>query len=392
MKAEIFVVILIASIWTISIEKAWNFKIKKSHKDAACTTGSGNCKKCKSDNTACEECLPGYAVKDGTVVCAACDANCKTCINAATLDKCASCDTTGAKPWFDEADKKCLDKCPNNRALDNTNKICKKCTPTTGECKICLTTDLTKCTDCVENKAVSSGKCVDTCTNAGCNDNTKGKCATTDANKCTKCNDNPTKLANTKGECIDSCTTNCKICESSRKCKECADGYKLDTYLGTCGVCDTNCATCEDSDSKKCKSCANDKYLDKDAKKCMTKCNSNCLECWDGTKGENSDWKHCTKCGTGNYKYLDTEKNKCMEVCSKDSYCKTCESDDWKKCTNESCIDGTYYDASTQKCKPCDPRSHCKKCSVENWGQCINGSCMTGYTYSSKTGICHKSQ
>ncbi|KRX03297.1 Insulin-like growth factor binding protein, N-terminal [Pseudocohnilembus persalinus] len=318
-----------------------------------------NCDRCdSSDNTQCITCAAGYVVQtDGScsnsgtcnsgewlngATCQTCDPSCVEC-NGGTSNDCTAC----------------IDSEYPNPATGGPCVIC----PT--ECLTC--TSATTCQSCDDNYYLNPNS--STCGNAAsC---PAGTYPNSGSNLCAACNTGCVT-------CVNSSTVGCGSCQngyyllansadtSKWVCTQnCPSGQWENPGTVTCVDCDTNCKTCDNSQTD-CITCKTNYYLTGTSpnRSCVA-CDSRCKGCY--ASGNTA----CTSCATTAYKIVGTDT--CVTTCPAGYYasistntcqlcdisCSQCTGPYQTGCTNGFCNDGFYYYTVGSECSTCD-----YKCSL----------------------------
>ena len=337
------------------------------------------------ENISCiKECPEGYYMSqaNGIKKCDKCDLGCVSCTDK---NVCLKCDNLNYVMF----EGKCLNECPNNYTIVNN-----KCIKCSNNCLECYPNKPNICTSCI-NGYLLNGKCLETCPKGFYASDNNMNCLKCDE-KCSKClsqdncieckpefylhngsciNDCPKSMYSNLGKCFSCNIDNCDNCYLSSPnttvCSDCSKNFYLynnlclnycpkETYVdeihNKCIDCDTGCSACN---SSSCLSCKFNFYFYNN--KCYSKCP-------DGT--------------------FNNDKNNTCELCLPE--CKTCYSNlpnSCIQCANNyvknvdgscsnftSCGSFTYYDKSTNTCKPCK-EDDCKTCNSNN--NCIE--CDEGF-------------
>jgi hypothetical protein len=336
----------------------------------------GQCMDCMNNtflknNTCTTDCGDGWYVDSLTRSCKKCTFDfCKNC----SAEKCFTCETSK----FLLESIQCVTECPNGYIASNSN--CVNCKNPT-ECKKCLETNTSMCSECYPGKFLLNGRCLDKCPVGYFPDGSI-------CEKCISgCNNCPDEFT-----CID-CATN--FYKKGDICvKDCGTGYI--PVNGICQACSVkNCHKCDANDVTKCTTCQTKTYFYSNT--CVNPCpdgtfpNSSqvCEECLkDCQKCINKTT--CSKC----YENKVLHNNLCLDVCPDqftplngkcakciNTSCKNCDST-LRVCTSctadkfmfkgscySTCPDGSYPSSTERICnecvKPCrnciDDKS-CKSC------------------------------
>ena len=361
----------------IKCDNGFNLNPDNKVCDPVCTSGmvliNGACQPC-ADKDKCDKCDPlnvnkctkcndpllvklDKCVKDcGNEFYADSNRNCVPCstkeCKICTKDKCLQC--LNNKVVFRE--KECVTECVDGYV--RSGNVCVKCGDPT--CKKCLETQLTTCTDCYNPKALTNGKCSETC---------------------------PPKFYKNKNKC-EPCIQNCDLCDNSTTCKVCSKDFFLKNNAcvdccnsgfaevgNVCGRCTvTNCDSCDSKNLSICQKCVDRKVL----------YNNQCINVCPLGTFPNAN-KICDKC-----------RDDCA-ICKDKNTCEVCKTGkvlQGKVCQN---ICDNNFVAIDNKCTQCN-NLRCKKCDIKliNCTECLagtvlyNGDCLKtcpDTTYNKK-GVC----
>lgn len=257
-------------------------------------------------NNNCVMICPGGTYPRSDLTCTACTSPCSTCAAGSTL--CTSCDNTTSTPYLEYGTFTCVAACPDGQFAPSGSYICAACN---ADCKTCNTNN-TNCLSCGLSLAaglplyLSNNTCVancpfgyygniDTCTL--CNNACSG--CTLSSTNCLSCASGYYRLVGSN-ECTNTCPngyypdsisnmctlcpSGCKLCSISAgviSCSECQQSagvmyyldsttnncvpncpstyYALDASPPTCQLCTGNCSTC--TDALNCLTCVSNTYL-----------------------------------------------------------------------------------------------------------------------------------
>ena len=222
-----------------------------------------------------------------TLICVACDTFCKKCTSPTS---CIDCQNN-----YDLINGICKPKC-----LDKTTRINGICVPCeTGDyCKICKSSDLSKCAICIEGNYLYNESCVTHC---------------------------PNNYYASNKHCKP-CISGCKICNKDTECKickprlalynkicvsPCPDGYFKNNKTGRCEKCNRYCLKC--NSYRICTICDNNYFLQQN--KCVVRCDEEYfIDINDNHSLPNvrKTTKHCKPCSDNCIKCKDA--NTC-DVC-----------------------------------------------------------------------------
>jgi len=440
-----------------------NYFLNQSGNCEMCNTSCINCMSNANNCTGCalntlyldivtgfciKECNPGtYSTTNGTMmICQKCDNNCSNCSGEA--NNCTSCSSLEFLFLNQTTQNYYCNSCPTNDGYylvndsSSTNFSCNKCPSNckicinalfdfcsecyepynltsaalcatcNEQCQICDPSDFTKCLVCANSSLyadLSTGLCIDQCSNisyisnaslkqcSNCSEN----CASCNqsASNCSSCNNFNSLIYNSQNlsyECISvcpigyfnesklglnlcsKCQNNCDLCNNSETCETCQNGYDKQNntccpmnYFSSanneCLPCNTTCLGCQINASFciSCQSpflffenqCFNDcpQHTYKNSSSTCDFCHSECLNC----TGSDSDY--CLSCYPGKYLFNVPGPSPCEPFCNQ----------------------GFYTDNETNTCQKCD--SSCDSCFDSHNTSCI--SCQMGF-YLDKNNSC----
>lgn len=261
--------------------------------------GTGKCD-CDSEYTGelCDECDEGYYDAFGNISCKACHDTCDLSCTDGTNKGCDKC----KEGYVDKQDEGCvdIDECEDPKICAD-GKFCinkrghHTCTECDHACKTCNGTGNVSCTECNAGwRQLDEGygcKDIDECEEGLYTCEVGTFCVNIDGSfKCDKCNP----------ACSGGCTDG-----TPQTCKECADGYKLDSGWITSAICvDVDECTEKNLACPLGQACVNKPGPDgcepcsKDCTSCLTPEPAGCLICNSGHNLTESGCKDIDECSS----------------------------------------------------------------------------------------------
>jgi len=350
----------------------------------------------------------------------------------------------------------CVRECIENYSSDSINQICKKCSD--PFCLKCSSENEQICEKCQNGFLLSNGKCHKECPPGSYLNTKNNTCEYCNSEFCTSCKNNhicdsckTPKVLNANGMCIEencspgyvningvckkcsvqnceycsqdlkncySCQNNLKLVKQKNICTsdtDCPDYYHFNEEEKVCEKCpDVNCLRCDATYTEVCLKCNSLSYLNKESKKCDSKCGKTfvfidkqgkCIECDKDLIStclvcDPLDIKKCLRCDQEQplkylYKnkcyakcpiksFLDKQTNDCLECpnncdeCSNEFKCDKCQVGFYLNHNNEcveACLDG-YFSDKNGKCEKCEAGNLCKICDIKDKNKCIE--CKNG--------------
>jgi len=271
--------------------------------------------------------------------CELCNTTCQNCFGP-NADNCLSCPT--AFPYFFEANNCCLESCPINFFINQSN-FCEACHST---CRSCNGNSEYNCTSC-EGLYLYNSTCLVDCPPGYWQNSSNFTCQFCDPT-CNECS------GPASNECINCLLGGDRWLYQNSCLLECPAGFYQENSTYECLPCNEMCLTCYDSGSSNCLSCNSTLFLG----------NNTCFaECSDGHY-ENITLRECVPC----------EDSFCKSCSAGPDLCDACFSgvERWlyNNTCHYSCPIGTYKDNTTFACEPCD--SSCYTCSDSTNTNCTS--------------------
>ncbi|EGR33806.1 leishmanolysin family protein, putative [Ichthyophthirius multifiliis] len=233
-----------------------------------CVKPFDGCLQYKDSNT-CIKCDTSKNYRLGSdKKCTLCNQNCSQC-NPKNPSECLVCEGVNLKS---HDSRSCLNICPGASFYSDSIGKCQQCPL---RCQNCNENGCKKCQNgyYIDSKTKACTQCLSKHTNCTscddpnclqCNDNLKKKCLQTSANDGNLGSGN--NVIN--GTNIIKCPTGCKICNQSKQCSQCNQGFILDDKTKKCITCIQKYGNCIACTENKCTTCFSGHTYNEKLKQC----------------------------------------------------------------------------------------------------------------------------